>query len=305
MYKIGFLILHYKVFDMTCQCIDSIYELEHPDMELGIMVVDNNSGNGSGEKLKEKYTQDNIEIMLLSESYGFSEGNNIGYEKMKKDNYDFIFVINNDIIFEQKDILIRLIKAYEEKSFYIAGPDIYCPPRERHQSPMELDVPTKEEVAKAIKAEKKKLKKLPFETFLNKLYVAGSNTWLYRFYRKVYGDKHEEALPEKAWREPSENIVLQGAAFIVSKKFIDEASTLLTPITKFYHEELILTLRCRNNGWNNRYIPDMKVTHMESISSKTSNYYNNRKFRYVNFIESAEILLDYMIKIENGNVSRK
>jgi GT2 family glycosyltransferase len=75
---------------------------------------------------------------------------------------------------------------------------------------------------------------------------------------------------------------------------MEHARVLFTPVTKFYHEEAIMTVRCRKHHWNNVYIPDMEVTHMESISSKSSNYYNNRKFRYVNFIQSAGIYLKYL-----------
>jgi GT2 family glycosyltransferase len=294
MTKIGFLILHYKVYDTTCQCIDSILELDHDGIEIGITVVDNNSGDGSGEKLRDKYQQhDNIDFILLTESYGFSEGNNIGYERMKTDDYDFIFVTNNDIIFHQKDILSRLIAAYERKSFYLAGPDVYCAPREVHQNPMLLNPPTMDEIEVAIKKEKKKIRRLPLENMIHKLYMLTEDTALYKFYRKQ-ADRFAPPATERNWQSPAENIVLHGSCFIISRKFMEHARVLFTPVTKFYHEEAIMTVRCRKHHWNNVYIPDMEVTHMESISSKSSNYYNNRKFRYVNFIQSAGIYLKYL-----------
>lgn len=293
MYKIGFLVLHYKVYDMTCKCINSIYELNLPDCEIVITVVDNNSNDGSGEKLKETYKRDDFNVIILNEPYGFSEGNNIGYAAMKEEGYDFIFVTNNDIIFHQKDMLEKLIRAYEEKPFYMAGPDVFAPPLNKHQSPFKITPPTIKEMEKAIENEKRKLKKLPLEVVLRKIYLLVKNTHIYKAYhRRCLKNTPAEASID--WKAPQENVVLHGSCFIISKLFIKESNMLFTPVTKFYHEEFIMTTRLKRNGWNNMYLPQLEVTHMHGISSEKHNYYKNRKFRYTNYIASAEIYLNYL-----------
>ena len=67
--KYAFIILHYKAFDITADCVNSILALEGSD-EAAVIVVDNASGNGSGEALQEamsfyKVPLEKVLVMLL------------------------------------------------------------------------------------------------------------------------------------------------------------------------------------------------------------------------------------------------
>lgn len=302
-YKVGFLILHYKDAETTGKCIDSIRELEQEDFELGIMVVDNNSGNDSGRILRERYQDETrMELIELHESNGYSRANNIGYEKMKNQGYDFIFVTNNDVVFHQKDILKRLAAEFEEKSFYTAGPDVYAVYKKTHQSPISLKPETIPEMEQKIRAEKKKLRLLPIETLVHKLYKLTRNTGLYKAYRRKMDEK-QKPVSERDWQHRHENVVLSGACFIISKLFIEDAEVLFTPETQFYHEEAILTTRCYQNHWNNVYLPNLEITHLDSVATSQKKYYQRKKFRYVNFIRSGEIYLNYLKRIEKEKQS--
>ena len=97
--SISYVILHYKNLDDTIKCIESLLRTTNKDSNL--IVVDNGSGDGSGEKLKKKYQDmQKIKVLLLENNVGFSKGNNAGYTYAKK-NYDsdFIVVTNNDVVF--------------------------------------------------------------------------------------------------------------------------------------------------------------------------------------------------------------
>ncbi|KLU72377.1 MAG: hypothetical protein RHS_2004 [Robinsoniella sp. RHS] len=102
-----------------------------------IVIVDNGSKNGSGQFLKDNYSNDNKIYVLLSQSnLGFAKGNNLGYHYAReKLNSDFIIVINNDIILEQKDFLDKLVEIFEDYHYYIMGPDIVTPEKV-HQNPL-------------------------------------------------------------------------------------------------------------------------------------------------------------------------
>ena len=52
--RISFVILHYKTADDTIKCIESIRQL---DKQVHIVVVDNASGNGSIEKVEERFKE--------------------------------------------------------------------------------------------------------------------------------------------------------------------------------------------------------------------------------------------------------
>lgn len=82
---IAFLILHYKTIDETKMCIQSVQRLDgYNPSNVYIMIVDNASNDGTGEKLAGEYKKnENIEVLILRESLGFSGGNNYGYKKLK------------------------------------------------------------------------------------------------------------------------------------------------------------------------------------------------------------------------------
>ena len=62
--KVAFVILHYLVLDVTVRCIESIQNLLTYN-EYQIVVVDNGSNNGSGEKLTELYKNEEITNVYL------------------------------------------------------------------------------------------------------------------------------------------------------------------------------------------------------------------------------------------------
>ena len=104
---ICYLILHYKNIDETEKCINSILNITQDG---SIVVVDNGSGNHTGEMLQKKY-QDNprIKVLLLRKNVGFSKGNNYGYEWIKHNlDVKFIVVTNNDVVFNQSDFETRI-----------------------------------------------------------------------------------------------------------------------------------------------------------------------------------------------------
>ena len=60
--KISYVILHYNTIEDTKKCIDSVLNISKntKQIDISIVIVDNYSTNGSGEKLKELYKQKNI-----------------------------------------------------------------------------------------------------------------------------------------------------------------------------------------------------------------------------------------------------
>ena len=82
--KTGFLILHYNATEITKKCVTSILNLDGGKDTI-IIIVDNASSNGSGQKLLEEYQKtEQVQVVLAKENLGFSRGNNLGYQEMKK-----------------------------------------------------------------------------------------------------------------------------------------------------------------------------------------------------------------------------
>lgn len=94
---ICYVILHYKNIDDTIKCVKSLKNTT--DYSSRYIIVDNGSGDGSGEKLRQLYSNDaQCDVLLLPENLGFSKGNNEGYQYAKqKYNPDYIVISNNNV----------------------------------------------------------------------------------------------------------------------------------------------------------------------------------------------------------------
>jgi len=77
-----------------------------------IFVVDNLSTDGTKEYIKAKYKS--IRLIEAAENLGFGKANNIGISHAKKHNYDYVFLLNQDVYLEFDTIekLIRTHKLY-------------------------------------------------------------------------------------------------------------------------------------------------------------------------------------------------
>ena len=112
--EIAFVILHYLVEEETQKCIQSIKE--NIDSEnYRIVIVDNNSGNGTYELLQNLYRDDKKIILLHNDkNEGFARGNEKGIEFIRSNyNTEYICCLNNDVyLLEVKLNLDLLILNY-------------------------------------------------------------------------------------------------------------------------------------------------------------------------------------------------
>jgi GT2 family glycosyltransferase len=82
-------IVSYNVKEFLLSCIESVYRSDRKNIE--IIVVDNNSSDGSLSLLKQKYPD--VILIENKSNAGFSEANNQGIKIAKG---DFIFLLNPD-----------------------------------------------------------------------------------------------------------------------------------------------------------------------------------------------------------------
>lgn len=123
--KFCFIILHYKNFKDTLECINSI-KSKLLTKDYKIIIVDNGSLDETTKKLRElEEIEKEIDIIFLDENMGFAKGNNIGC-KYAIDKYspEILIVINNDTLIIQNDFLDKIEKKYLETKFDILGPYI-------------------------------------------------------------------------------------------------------------------------------------------------------------------------------------
>lgn len=124
MKNIAVVILNYNTYDDTVVCVDSIKKFTKQN-SYKIYIVDNASPDKSGNQLSAKYEGDSDVIVLVSEqNKGFSGGNNIGIRAALNDGYEYVYLLNSDIILEN-DAFALMQEAFETKDdIVVVGPSI-------------------------------------------------------------------------------------------------------------------------------------------------------------------------------------
>ena len=260
---ICFLILHYGDLALTSRAVDSILRL-YSQENIQVTIVDNASPNKSGEKLREQYkNKSDIHIITASENLGFSTGNNLGYHYIKEHfKPQFLIVLNNDVVFVQKQMIIELRNIYQKEPFWVAGPDIYVPQRKYHMSPMYLQARVKEDLDLKILELEREIKECSkcISLHVLKMYIR-DHFCKSRILKLLFYIKRICSGNDKQWRERVVGCVLQGACFIFDQRYIENNNELFEPLTFMYGEEDILTWRCLKNDWEIKYLPEIQVWH--------------------------------------------
>ena len=124
MKNIAVVILNYNTFDDTVVCVDSIKKFTK-HVSYKIYIVDNASPDKSGNLLSAKYEDDSDVVVLMSEeNKGFSGGNNIGIRAALNEGYEYVYLLNSDIILEN-DAFALMQEAFESfDDVAVVGPSI-------------------------------------------------------------------------------------------------------------------------------------------------------------------------------------
>ena len=272
---ICYIILHYMVKEATVECVETLKN--HIDLlHDHVIIIDNNSTNGSGRYLKRKYSQEPwCTVILNKHNEGYARGNNIGYRIARKLGGDFIVVMNNDLIIDDPLFSEKLHTLYERTGFDVYGPDILSMLTGKHQN-VSLFPITVEEIDRNISALNWFASMSPEEV------ARRSRKDKYRVFKKtikliikkVLGENdaqtveaihfRPEPVPEKDYDHP----VLHGSCLVFSKRFIRQEEDAFDPNTFMYCEEWILHHKCIKKGYLAIYDPVIQVKHYEGHSTR-------------------------------------
>lgn len=264
-YEICFLVLHFLDEKMTIQCIENIFD-KFKNLSFFIVIVDNGSTNSSGEIIRNLYLNHQmVEVLISERNLGFANGNNYGY-KWIKDNIicDFLCVMNNDILFCQKNVLSEIKDQYSKSKFYVLGPDIISMTTKGHQNPLAEHGMTHKELNNYFKI--MKLRKYLYFIYFIKQIISNYLSSLFNVETRnnIRIDKINKILVDP---------VLQGSCYFFSRNYMENKDDLFNTHTFMYFEEFILHYECKKNDFNMIYYPNISVLHCESVSTKV--YFNN------------------------------
>ena len=262
-----------------------------------VVIVDNASNNGTAERLRDEYASNSRVVLLENgENLGFSRANNRGFILANEVfSPRHIVVLNNDTAIEQANFLERIEELYEQEGEpFVIGPDIYVRRKGRHQSPMRLNLRTRDEVQRSLD----RLRSEPFDWSPAVWAKAALRDMLARTAdgRGILQKRGRVKQAAQDWNRPARNCVLHGAAMVFTRAFLETGEKPFVPETFLYEEEQILAVRCRKNKWDCLYTPELQVIHFDDGSTDLLTGNATAKDRFVkrHEIESHKVLLNYM-----------
>ena len=109
--KVFVIVLNYNGGQELERCLASLLSLNYPNFE--VVVVDNNSDDGSLERARELFPR--AAFIRNSQNLGFSAGNNVGIKYALERGAKYVWLLNNDTEVESGS-LARLVAAVEKDS---------------------------------------------------------------------------------------------------------------------------------------------------------------------------------------------
>ncbi len=234
--KLSIIIVNYNVKYFLEQCLYSVRKATK-NIPLEIIVVDNNSVDGSLEMLRAKFPE--VILIANQKNTGFSVANNQGIAISKG---EYVLLLNPDTVV-QEDTFEKVIQFMDEHPDagglgikMVDGKGVFLPESKR-------GLPT------------------PMVAFykifgLSKLFPKS----------KTFGKYHLGYLDKN---EVHEVDVLAGAFMLMRKKVLDQVG-MLDETFFMYGEDIDLSYRIQLGGYKNYYYPHSSIIHYKGESTKKS-----------------------------------
>jgi GT2 family glycosyltransferase len=222
-------VLNFRAPHVTVDCVESL--LASRGVSMHVLVVDNASGDDSGDVLVEHFANHPyVTLHLRTVNDGYTGGNNVGVVMARRMGARYALVINNDTIVEP-DCVARLVAAADaDPQVALVAPQIF------------------------------------FGEPADRLWFGGGRFSLWHGRPRHVGFRQAASA---GWREARDLPFASGCALLVRFEAVDAiGGTLFDPTLFTYAEDLDLSLRMRAAGWRLRYEPRAVLWHLEGVGHK-------------------------------------
>ncbi len=238
--KLSIIIVNYNVMHFLEQCLNSVMEAIKT-IEAEVIVVDNNSVDGSLQMLSEKFPD--LILIANKDNRGFSKANNQGIRVSKG---EYVLLLNPDTIVEE-DTFVKALAFMDQ-----------------HPDAGGLGVKMLDGKGRFLPESKRGLP-TPAAAFykmfgFSKLFPQS----------KRFASYHQGHLDADAIHQVE---VLSGAFMLMRKQALDKVG-LLDEDFFMYGEDIDLSYRLLKGGYKNYYFPKTRIIHYKGESTKknTVNY---------------------------------
>lgn len=123
---VALIILTTNALAMTKEQLVDVSKLETSTIDATCIVVDNGSPDGTEDALKNyKLPNMNYKFIQSGSNLGFAGGNNVGIKYALDQKFDYILLLNNDLILPQ-DMVTKLVEYMEsDTSIGVVSPKMY------------------------------------------------------------------------------------------------------------------------------------------------------------------------------------
>ncbi|WP_166418522.1 glycosyltransferase [Cochlodiniinecator piscidefendens] len=241
-------ILNYKTPDMTLQSIVAA-TTEMQGISGNIVVVDNDSGDGSFEKLQaETQDMEHVHVVASGHNGGFGAGNNFGIQWALSAGLkpDYVYILNSDA-FPGKNSIQALLDALENhKNIGFAGSYIHGPDAQGHVTTFR------------------------FPSIASELEGAARFGPISRALKSAV-----VPIPIPEVTQPVD--WLAGASMMMRFQTLEEIG-LFDERFFLYFEETDLCLRAQRAGWQVLFVRESEVMHIGSVSTGMKSWQRTPKF---------------------------
>jgi GT2 family glycosyltransferase len=242
MTKVAIIILNWKQAKLTIETINSVLQINKKGIDYHIYLLDNNSQDDSIDEFEKNFSKNKkISIFNTGSNLGYT-GNNWGIKKaIKSDNYDYILLLNNDVLVD-KNFLYELIKkAKSNKTPSLVGPKIYFAPHYEYHK----DRYKKNEIGNVI------------------WFAGGKIDW-----NNIYGSNIGVDEVDKGQFDKKEIKLdfITGCCLLIDIKIINSIG-LLDSKYFMYLEDMDYSRRAKLSGFDLLFAPKSKIWHVNSGSS--------------------------------------
>ena len=234
--QVSVIIVSYNTKEFTKKAIQAVID-KTEGIEYEIIVIDNDSKDGSAEELKKTF-QDKITLIESKENLGFGRANNLGIKYAKG---KYIFLLNSDT--ELINNAIKIFYDYMEQNIQVGvcGGNLYNL----------NDVPEQ-----GFMMYRNSIGSFLFWRYLELFYnIFSKFNKKKNYYRFNYSNKVKEVG------------YISGADMFIRKEAL-EKSGLFDETFFMYGEDVDLNFRIRNCGYLIKSVPQAKIYHYVSKSSK-------------------------------------
>ncbi len=245
--KISIIIVSYNVKYFLDQCLTSILQSDDVD-DVEIIIVDNNSNDGTVEYLRSKYQED-IRIVANEKNVGFSKANNQGVELATG---EYILILNPDTLLSSDtlNVCLDFLTSNTGKKIGIVGTRMY-------------------DGSGTYLPESKRGFPSPFVSFckifgLSRLFPKS------RLFNRYYLGHLDEL---KSHEVP----ILTGAFMFLRKDVFNQVGGFDEQFF-MYGEDIDLSYRVEQAGYTNYYLADSKIIHYKGESTRKLSFNYVRRF---------------------------